>query len=121
MTSHFDFQHAIVAWSGATGKVFEGWPRQLEDIQFLEAPAIADVSGDGIPEVIYGSAGYLIYAWDKDGELAEGWPHFTGGWILGSPAVGDITGDGYLEVVVTTREGHLFAWTTDGHADQDVQ
>jgi len=121
MISHFDFQHAIVAWSGATGKVFEGWPRQLEDIQFLEAPAIADVSGDGVPEVIYGSAGYLIYAWDKDGELAEGWPHFTGGWILGSPAVGDITGDGYLEVVVTTREGHLFAWTTDGHADQDVQ
>jgi MYXO-CTERM domain-containing protein len=121
LLTHFDFQHAVVAWSGATGEIFSGWPRQIEDIQFLVAPAIADVSGDGRPEVIYGSAGYLLYAWDKDGVLAEGWPHFTGGWILGSPAVGDIDGDGYLDVVATTREGYLFAWRTQGRADQDVQ
>jgi len=121
MTSHFEFQHGVAAWSGATGEQLKGWPRQIEDIQFLVAPAIADVSGDGRAEVIYGSGGYLLYAWDADGELAEGWPHFTGGWVLGSPAVGDITGDGYLDVVVTTREGYLFAWSTQGHADQKIQ
>jgi hypothetical protein len=85
------------------------------------APAIADISGDGMPEVVYGSAGYMLYAWDLEGDDAPGWPKFTGQWILGSPAVGDITGDGYLEVVVTTREGWLYAWTTKGHADQAVQ
>ncbi len=121
MISHFEFQHGVAAWSGATGEVLPGWPRQIEDIQFLVAPAIADVSGDGKPEVIYGSGGYLLYAWDGEGNLAEGWPHFTGGWILGSPAVGDITGDGYVDVVVSTREGHLLAWSTQGHADQDIQ
>ena len=59
---------------------------------------LADVSGDGVPEAIYGSAGYMMYAWDHTGALAEGWPKFTGHWILGSPAVGDITGDGVVGV-----------------------
>ena len=61
-----------------------------------------------------------MHAWDAAGEEPEGWPTFTGNWILGSPAVGDIDGDGLLEVVVSTREGRLFAWHTSGHADQAV-
>ncbi|MFN7145429.1 MAG: hypothetical protein ACK4YP_16770, partial [Myxococcota bacterium] len=58
--------------------------------------------------------------WDAEGVEPEGWPKFTGNWILGSPAVGDIDGDGYVEVVVSTREGRVFAWHTKGHADQDI-
>jgi hypothetical protein len=84
------------------------------------SPAVADVTGDGKAEGIMGSGGYLMYAWDADGKVAEGWPKFTGGWILGSPAVGDIDGDGYLEVAVTTREGRLFVWNTKGEADQAI-
>ena len=116
-----DYQHVAMAWSGKEGTVMEGWPRQMEDLQFLVAPAVADVSGDGNPEAIFGSAGYMLYAWDKDGDLAPGWPKFTGNWLLGSPAVGDIDGDGYVEVVASTREGKLFAWRTEGHADQEMQ
>ena len=121
MTEWYDFQHAVGAWSGATGELLPGWPRQIEDIQFLVAPAVADVSGDGRNEAIYGSGGYLLYAWDGEGEVAPGWPKFTGHWILGSPAVGDIDGDGYLDVVVSTREGWLHGWTTDGRADQQIE
>ena len=121
MTQHYDFQHAVLAWSGVTGALLEGWPRQIEDIQFLVAPAVADISGDGLKEVIYGSGGYMLYAWDGTGEIAPGWPKFTGHWILGSPAVGDIDGDGYLDVVVSTREGWLHAWSTAGAADQVIE
>jgi Subtilase family/FG-GAP-like repeat len=121
VSQELDYQHGVGAWSGLTGEMFTGWPRQIEDIQFLMAPAIADVSGDGKPEVIYGSAGYLLHAWDVAGTEAAGWPKFTGNWLLGSPAVGDIDGDGYVDVVVTSREGWLYAWTTAGHADQAVQ
>ncbi len=121
MTQHFDFQHAVMAWSGVTGEMLQGWPRQIEDIQFLVAPAVADITGDGRAEAIYGSGGYMLYAWDVDGDVAPGWPKFTGHWILGSPAVGDIDGDGFLDVVVSTREGWLHAWSTAGPADQVVE
>ncbi len=117
----FDYQHAVGAWDSATGDAFIGFPKQVDDVSFLVAPSIADVSGDGTPDVLYGSGGYFLYAWDHTGRLADGWPKFTGGWILGAPAVGDIDGDGFLDVVVGTREGALFAWTTQGRADQDVQ
>ncbi|NOY25073.1 MAG: S8 family serine peptidase [Oligoflexia bacterium] len=116
-----DAQHGVAAWSGATGDYLPGWPRQIEDLQFLMAPVIADITGDGRPEVIYGSAGHLMYAWDVDGNLADGWPKLTGQWILGSPAVGDIDGDGLVDVVVTTRAGIVWAWSTQGRADQVVQ
>ena len=105
----------------ATIEILEGWPRQIEDIQFLVSPAVADITGDGRNEAIYGSGGYMLYAWDGLGEVAAGWPKFTGHWILGSPAVGDIDGDGYLDVVVSTREGWLHAWSTNGHADQQIE
>jgi len=121
MTQHYEFQHAVLAWSGVTGEIFDGWPRQIEDIQFLVAPAVADISGDGNTEAIYGSGGYMLYAWDVNGQVAEGWPKLTGNWILGSPAVGDIDGDGYLDVVVATREGWIHAWSTEGHADQVIE
>ena len=116
-----DYQNVAAGWDTKTGKMLEGWPRQIEDLQFLVAPAVADVSGDGRPEAIFGSAGFMLYAWDADGVLAEGWPKFTGNWLLGSPAVGDIDGDGYVEVVASTREGNLFAWHTQGHADQKLE
>lgn len=119
--NQIDYQQAILAWDGETGEIFEGWPRQIEDVQFLTAPAVADVSGDGMPEAIMGSGGYLLHAWDATGAEAPGWPKFTGHWMLASPAVGDIDGDGYVDVVITSREGWLFAWTTDGAADQDIQ
>jgi len=121
LSTAIDFQHVIGGWDGTTGAFMEGWPRQVEDFQFLVAPAIADVSGDGIPEAIYTSAGYVVSAWDAKGRVPDGWPKFTGQWVLGSPAVGDIDGDGYLEVVTTTREGWLFAWTTNGRADQKIE
>ena len=116
-----EFQNAVGAWSGATGESLLGFPRQVEDVSFLVAPAIADVTGDGSPEALYVSGGGLAYAWDQQGRLAADWPKFTGGWGIAGPAIGDINGDGYLDVVTTTREGQLFAWTTQGAADQKVQ
>ncbi len=106
------FDHALGAWDGTDGEFLDGWPRQMEDLQFFMNPAIADLDNDGAMEAIAGSGGFLLHAWNEAGEEPVGWPKFTGQWILASPAVGDIDGDGYLEVVVGTRAGWLFVWDT---------
>jgi hypothetical protein len=121
LTEWVEFQQMVSGWDGVTGAYLPGWPRQIEDFQFLLAPVIADVSGDGRAEAIYASAGYVVHAWDASGAQPDGWPHSTGQWVLGNPAVGDIDGDGYLDIVTSTRQGYVFAWTTDGPADQPVQ
>ena len=93
------------------------FPRILEDLQFFLNPGIADIDGDGNPEVIQGSAGTLIHAFDQFGAEPEGWPKHAGGWVLGSTAIGDANGDGWLDVWTGTRDGYLFGWTTTAPAD----
>ncbi len=111
----------LAAWrvSGVGGAPVEpafaqAFPRRVNDLQFIAAPAVADISGDGLPEAIEGSGVYDLHAFDIDGNEPAGWPKFTNGWMVGTPAVGDVDGDGLLEVVAVTREGNLFVWNTTG-------
>jgi hypothetical protein len=86
----------------------------MDDLQFLGSPALADVSGDGVADVVNGSGAYLVRAYQADGTTPAGFPKFTHGWVLASPAVGDFDGDGLNELVAATRDGELFAWRTGG-------
>lgn len=113
------YEHHLSAWDTGEGNFLEGFPVVVEDLQFFMNPAIADISGDGRAEIISGSGGYMLHAVNYRGEEPQGWPKFTGGWIIASPAVGDIDGDGKLEVVTITREGWLFVWDTPGTASAD--
>ena len=63
-----------------------------------------------VVEVLMGSGGYLLHAFDREGGEAAGFPKFTGGWIFADPVSGDLDGDGRPETVAVTREGYLFAW-----------
>ncbi len=97
------------AWRVSTGEALPAFPRLLDDLVFLGEPSVADVSGDGTPEILIGSGGYLVHAVDASGAAAAGWPKFTGGWIIASPAVTHRFVKGQV-VAVTTREGGLWLW-----------
>ena len=101
-------------WSGATGHQMYGLPVPIEDFTFLVNEAVADISGDGYPEVILGTGGYYVRAFDACGCEAPSFPKFTGGWLIATPAIGDVDGDHTLEVVTGTRDGYLYAWHTKG-------
>lgn len=116
-----EHQHGVIAFSGADGSTLPGFPMQVDSLAFLTAPAVADLDGDGMPEVIATSSGHLLHAQDIAGRSPDGFPKFHGGWSLGGPAVGDITGDGFLDVVVANREGQVHAWRTAGPADGVVE
>ena len=105
-----DFEHHVAAWKARTGELLPGFPRNIEDWQFFMNPIAADVDGDGDEELITGSAGYFVHAWNAAGKEAAGFPKFTGGWIAASAALGDLDGDGNLELAVGTRNGWLYAW-----------
>jgi len=104
------------AGTATSGEYRDGFPRVVNDLQFLMTPSAADITGDGVAESISGSGVYDLHAFSPDGSEAPGWPKFTGGWTVTSPAVGDLDGDGRLEVVSLTREGYLFLYRTQGSA-----
>jgi len=138
------------------GSELPGWPVRTETqfaarahlgspaLQELEpplepprAPTIADLTGDGIPEVIT-AAGERIYVWNSGGDLLPGWPvrpdperrncalseqqreddlkHPKCGFIA-SPSVARLAGRGEpLSIVVPGLDGRLRAYQPDGTA-----
>lgn len=114
-----DFDHLLGCWDLKQGKFLPAFPRVVEGFHFITHPAIADVSGDGVPEILDGNSHYLLHAFDGQGREPQGWPKFTGGWIVCAPTVGDMDADGLLEVLLNTREGDLLAWDTQGDARQE--
>jgi hypothetical protein len=113
--ARFTGEHHLSAWNPRTGDYLAAFPIPVEDFQFFVNPAIADLDGDGLAEVVTGTGGYLVHAFNRFGREPAGWPKFTGHWLAASPAVGDVDGDGKLEVVINSREGMLFVWDTRGH------
>lgn len=64
-------------------------------------PAIADVDGDGIPEVAWGGYdGYVYLADLSTGADRPGWPIFVRDTVWSSPALHDLDGDGNREIVI---------------------
>ena len=109
-------ENHLTAWNTLDGKMLPGFPMYMDDLQFVSSPSVADVDGDGLPEILAGSGGFLVRAYDAAGGVPDGWPKFTGKWVTSTPATGDIDGDGLLEVAVLTRMGDLYVWDTRGAA-----
>jgi hypothetical protein len=67
------------------------------------APAVGDITGDGIPEIVAESY-YQVWAFDINGAVIEGFPYIPAGtgrvFSYSTPVLADFDGDGLREIVV---------------------
>lgn len=114
--SGLPIKNSLRAYSASSGAPQAGFPAITQGLDFLGAPAVADVDGDGEPDLLEGGDSSALHAFGPGGGQAGGFPKFTSGWVLYAPTVGDLDSDGANDVTALTREGYLSAWKTDGKA-----
>ncbi|MBX7044892.1 MAG: T9SS type A sorting domain-containing protein [Ignavibacteria bacterium] len=82
------------------GTVYSGWPKPINHVP-ASSSAVGDITGDGIPEIIAESYTSL-YAWDRDGNLLNGFPFVLPGDYknsYSSPVLADVNNDNIREII----------------------
>src|SRR6202790_1258406 len=113
----------VLRYNGAS---VTGFP-QCVNQTINSTPVVADLDGDGKPEIIVGTGHFYassnnpphkVFAYHCDGSPVTGWPVTVDGQVSTTPAVADLYGDGHLEVIVTddntTPNFHVYAFKGDG-------
>ena len=77
------------------------------------SPVVADINGDGLPDVIMGGEDQTLAALGNNGQMLPGFPIVLGGEIRGTPAVCDCDGDGKTEIVLAGWDKLLHVWDYD--------
>jgi len=100
-----------------TGAELPGWPVSIDPqntgARTQSGPAVADLDGDGSPEVVASNNSHQIFVFRADGTTLPGWPKNVGG-VFTSLAVDDINGDGQKEIVAAV-DGRLVALSAQGN------
>lgn len=114
--------YSIVALDGATGallwRVASGHDRSDPSASNVGRTwpgiAIADVDGDGAPEIATAHGAGWVSVYDGDGYFEPGWPRRPVTNELRALALGDLDRDGTLEVVVGAARGDATnAWVLE--------
>jgi len=101
-----------------TGSTLDHFPISTVGSEALPADAnsivgsivVADLDGDGKPELIFGTKGGSLYAFTgATGQIYPGFPLSVGEGLAGSPAVGSENGNLYLAAI--GLDGYAYCWT----------
>lgn len=80
-------------------------------------PALADLTGDGLPEVIAGTRDGRLHVMNGvTGAELTGFPYVVASDITSSPAVGDIDNDTYPEIIFGSSIAKVYALNPDATA-----
>jgi hypothetical protein len=92
---------AAQAASASTVSATPSWTDTSNGWDRSSSPTIADVNGDGRPEIVIGHQNGLLHViGGANGRDIPGWPQQAGAAIDSTPAVGDLFNNGQKEVVV---------------------
>ncbi len=96
------------------------WEFRKKDGEMVVAvpPVIGDVTGDGTPNVVFGTQTGSIYCLTADGELV--WEHCLGEEeVTSAPLLADVDQDGMVEILFATSQGRVVCMATPAPAEPE--
>lgn len=105
-----------VYYMDVNGNDHPGWPVNFSSHWILCSPALADVSGDGVKEIIFQTrTSNNLHVLKLDGTpLNANWPFNLGGTPAVTPSVADLDNDGVMEIVTGISSGVMIARDANG-------
>lgn len=110
----------IYAWHADGSEVRDGDSNAATDgVLFvpigtvISSPAIADLDGDNVREIVFGTSAGRVYVMHHDGVVA-GWPFVASGLFSSSPAIGDIVPGGAREIVMASSGDSVYVLSAAG-------
>jgi len=105
------------------GSLLTGWPQYLPEMP--GSPAVADIDNDDEYEIVAGTFEgpvgpdpFLLYAFENNGNVMNGFPIPLSGVIKSTPAIGDLDDDGIIEIVALsyddTNDDSLYVFDASG-------
>ena len=103
----------------ANGTDLPGWPLNFSDHWMINAPAVADLDGNGTLDIITceraGSTEGYIHAINMDGTpLNSNWPVQVDATPAFTPSIGDVDNDGNKDVVIATSSTGMRIYDNQG-------
>jgi hypothetical protein len=77
------------------------------------SPVVADINGDGKPDIVIGDETGNLNALSGDGTVLPGFPIQLQAEVKGTPALCDCDGDGKTEILVAGWDHNLYMWDYD--------
>ncbi len=110
----------IVVLSGDDGTLHFEIPTQVE---FTVTPALGDIDGDGLPEILSATPAGNLVAFEHDGSLKWTSPQSAGTVGFGGPALADLDADGMVEIMLggaVFDESGILLWNSGDTAGSGI-
>lgn len=98
------------------GVVIDNFPFKANNVSKISSgAAVADIDGDGLYDVIFGTGDGRVYAYNTQGKILDGFPLLAGKEIKSTPAL--VNTGGKFGIAVYSTDGYLYGWKTEWNYD----